>query len=103
MNQEQQSKAIATISFEIDPKELENIADSGRLEEFTTRATELFSRYLKFELVKNRASSGATSFFLINGRYGNDGPWPPGWLDKLDFESLVTRMDALEKIVFKIG
>ena len=99
---DKQSNAIAEISFEIDPKELENIANSGRLEEFTSRATELFGRTLKYELVKNRASSGKTSLHLINGRYGT-GPWPPVWLDKLDLDSIVTRVDALEKIVFKIG
>ncbi len=94
---------IAKISFDIDTKELEKIADSGRLEEFTTRVTELFNRYLKFELVKNKASSGTTSFYRIHGDFGNDGPWPPQWLDNAEVESVITRIDALEKSVFQTG
>jgi hypothetical protein len=105
MNQKKQVDAIATISFEINPGELEKIAESGRLEEFTTRATELFSRQLKFELVKNRASSGKTSFYLIDDEYGTmpRPPWPPGWLDNLKLDAIVTRLDALEKTVFNIS
>lgn len=99
----QEGKEIAKISFEIDPQQLEKISDSGRLEEFTTRATELFSRYLKFELVNKRASSGTTSFYRIHDDFGNDGPWPPQWLDNFEIESVITRLDALEKIVFQTG
>ena len=46
-----EGRELAKITLKIDAEELNNITLSGRLEEFVTKATDIFRRDLKAELV----------------------------------------------------
>jgi hypothetical protein len=69
---------IGTITLKIDQQQLRKIATSGRLEKFIEKATELFKRDLKAELVKESVSSSETALFLYDDEFGT-GPRPPHW------------------------
>lgn len=93
---------IGTITLKIDPQQLRKIANSGRLEEFVVKATEIFRRDLKAELVTETASSVATALFLEGDDFLT-GPRPRPWWNIKDIEVLTTRIEALEQSVFKAG
>lgn len=81
---------------------LRKIANSGHLEEFVAKATDIFRRDLKAELVSEAASSVATSLFFEDGEYGT-GPRPPHWWNIKHIEVLTTRIESLEQSILKAG
>ncbi|MCF6149435.1 MAG: hypothetical protein E3K37_12345 [Candidatus Kuenenia sp.] len=91
---------IGTITLKINPEQLRKIANSGRLEEFVVKATEIFRRDLKTELVTEVASSVSTSLFFEDDEYGT-GPRPPHWWNIKHIETLTTRIQVLEQALNK--
>ena len=91
-----EGRELAKITLKIDAEELNNITLSGRLEEFVTKATDIFRRDLKAELVKEAATSVETSLYLIDREYGTWPPRPLPWHNIAKLESLETRLEALE-------
>lgn len=87
---------IGTITLKINPEQLRKIANSGRLEEFVVKATEIFRRDLKAELVTETASSVATALFFEDDEFGT-GPRPPHWWNIKLIEALTTRIEVLEQ------
>ena len=94
---------IGKITFKIDPENLKQIVHSGRLEDFVAKATEIFRRDLKAELVKETVSSVETSLFFFDGDEFLTGPRPPWWHNIAQIDQLATRIQALEQIVLKVG
>ncbi len=93
---------IGTITLKINPEQLKKIANSGRLEEFVVKATEIFRRDLKAELVTETASSVATALFFEGDDFWT-GPRPGPWWNIKYIEALTTRIEALERSVLKAG
>lgn len=91
---------FANIEFQIDEKELTNIAESGRLEEFVSRATELFGRDLRAKLEAESVSSLSTALFLIDDEFGT-GPRPPLWNHIARTDALIDRLGTLEAMLIR--
>lgn len=72
-----ESYEIGKISFDINEKELQAMASAGRLGIFVERATELFRRNLKSELVSNVSSGSTTLVRFEDDEYGSGGPIGP--------------------------
>jgi hypothetical protein len=87
---------IAKITLEINPEQLEKITDSGRLEEFVVKATEIFKRDLKAELVQEAVSSVETALMMVDNDFGV-GPRPLPWHNIARIERLATRVEKLEE------
>ena len=95
------SGELAKITLKIDPEQLKKIAQSGRLETFIEKATELFRRDLKAELVKEATSSIDTSLFLLDDDEFGTGPRPPWWHYIATLEALTKRIEVIEQAVLK--
>lgn len=92
-------KEIGKITLEINPEQLERIISNGRMEEFISKATKLFNRDLKAELVKGSASSVGTALaYMDNDDFGT-GPRPPFWHNIGQIDELKVRINALEKVI----
>ena len=87
---------IGKISFEFDKKELEKIANSGKLVAFVEKATDLFRQNLKAELVSS-VSSGSTSLvYLDDDEYGTGGPIGPFPHIFAELETITNRIKEIE-------
>lgn len=95
-------RELAKISFQIDAQQLKKITDRGQLEAFIAKATEIFARDLKAELVKEAVSSVGTSLFLFDDDEFGTGPRPPFWHNIARIEALTARLDALEQSLSRI-
>jgi hypothetical protein len=93
-------KELAKITLQIDAQQLRSIANAGRLEEFISKATEIFARDLKAELVKESVSSVGTALFLFDDEFGT-GPRPPFWHNIARIDALISRIDVLEQSVLR--
>lgn len=90
---------IGKISFEIDKKELEKIASSGKLANFVETATEHFRQNLKAELV-NGVSSGATSLvYFDDWEFGSGGPIGPFPHIFAELKTITDRMQKMEVVI----
>jgi len=99
MEENQMKREIGKITLEINPEQLERIAGSGRMEEFIAKATTLFNRDLKAELVKGSASSVSTALaYMENDDFGT-GPRPPFWHNIAQIDELKARINTLEKVI----
>ena len=95
-----EDKELAKITLQIDAQQLRSIANAGRLEEFIAKATEIFARDLKTELVKESVSSVGTALFLFDDEFGT-GPRPPFWHNIARIDALIARIDVLEQSVLR--
>lgn len=89
---------IGTLRFEIDKKQLDEIATTGKLGDFVEKATELFRQNLKAELV-NSVSSGSMSLLRFeNDEYGTGprGPFPHFFAE---LEAISKRIQSIEVLV----
>ena len=98
-----EEKELAKITLQIDAQQLRRIADRGLLEEFIAKATEIFARDLKAELVKESVSSVGTSLFLFDDDEFGTGPRPPFWHNIARIDALTARLDALEQSVLRMS
>ena len=91
---------IGKISFEMNKKELEQISNSGKLGVFVEKATELFRRDLKAELV-NSISSGSISLGCVNGEddFGYIGPIGPLPHIITELDTLTNKLKEIEVLV----
>ncbi len=93
------STEIGKISFQFDKKQLEEIANAGKLGVLVDKATELFKRNLKAELVSS-VSSGSTSLVRFEGdEFGSGGPIGPFPHVFSELESITSRIKVLETLV----
>jgi hypothetical protein len=90
---------IGKISFEFDEKELKLISNSGRLGIFVEKATELFRRNLKAELV-NSVASGSTSLVRFDDDEYGTGPIGPFPHIFAELEALTGKIKEIE-VLFK--
>lgn len=95
---ENDKKEIGEIAFKIDPRQLKKIAAAGRLEEFAEKAVMIFARDLKSELVSESVSSINTSLMFFDDDFGT-GPRPPHWHNIGKIDDLVSRINAIEKMI----
>jgi ferric iron reductase protein FhuF len=95
-------KEFAKITLQIDAQQLKTIANKGRLEEFIAKATEIFARDLKAELVKESVSSVGTALFLFDDEFGT-GPRPPFWHNIARIDALTLRLDVLEQSMLRVS
>lgn len=92
----QERMEIGKISFDIDKKQLEMIAASGKLGAFVDQATALFKQNLKAELVSS-VSSGSTALVKFeDGEYGTIGPIGPIPQLFMELEAVVNKMNDIE-------
>lgn len=84
---------IGSVTLDVDKDQIAEIAAAGRLEAFIERATELFRRDLKAELVAG--SAVRTELFAIDDDFGT-GPRPPFWHRIRSLELLEERVRELE-------
>lgn len=90
---------IGQIVMKIDKEKLQRITEAGRLEEFAEKATAIFARDLKSELVAGGVSSVSTNLaFYDNDEFGT-GPRPPHWHNIGKIDALVSRINTLEKVI----
>ena len=90
---------IGQIALQIDEGQLKKISEAGRLEEFVAKASALFARDLKSELVAGSVSSVTTNLvFFDNDEFGT-GPRPPHWHNIGKIDDLQSRVNALEKVI----
>jgi len=99
-----ESKDIAKISMEVDPAQLRKIVSSGNLEKFVQRATQIFARDLKTQLVEESVSSISTNLVLWDDDEYGTGPRPPIWHMLESLEILSSKVQMLERgIVSEVG
>lgn len=91
---------IGTLRFEIDKKQLDEIANTGKLGVFVEKATDLFRRNLKAELV-NSVSSGSMS--LVRYDYDDFGTGPIGPFPHVfaELEAIASRIKTIEVLINK--
>ncbi len=89
---------IGTLRFEIDKKQLEEIAGTGRLGAFVEKATDLFRQNLKAELVNSVASGSMSLVRFDDDEYGTGprGPFPHFFAE---LDAISERIKAIEVLV----
>ena len=92
-------KEIGKITLEIDPAQLKRIVRQGLLEAFIEKATILFNRDLKSELVKESVSSVGTSLAFFDDDEFGTGPRPPHWWNIAKIDAISKRLDMIEMAI----
>jgi hypothetical protein len=90
---------IGKITLQIDPGQLQRIVRHGLLEAFIEKATTLFNRDLKAELVAESVSSVGTSLLLFDDDEFGTGPRPPHWWNIGKIDAIAQRLDVIEMAV----
>ena len=90
--------SIGRISFELDKEELQRIADAGQLGDFVDKATELFRRNLKAELI-NSVAAGSTTLVRLDGDDYGTGPIGPFPHVFAELDRISTRLAEIELLV----
>ena len=90
---------IGKISLEIDSAQLKRIISRGSLEVFIEKATALFNRDLKAELVKESVSSVGTALVLFDDDEYGTGPRPPHWWNIGKIDAIAKRLDVIEMAI----
>jgi hypothetical protein len=89
---------IGTLRFEMDKKQLDEIASTGKLGVFVEKATELFRHSLKAELVNSVASGSVSLVRFEDDEYGTGpkGPFPHVFAE---LEAIASRMKNIEVLI----
>lgn len=87
---------IGKISFEFNKKELEEIANSGKLGVFVEKATELFRQNLKAELVNNVSSGSTFLARFADDEFGTIGPRGPFPHIFAELETITNKIKEIE-------